>query len=207
MKQTILEALKQKFEGVSESILGRVADKIAKTATTPEEVSTSVEGMTLQSLIDSYGDSRATEAQRSAVSNYERKHNLKDGQKVHTDGKSADDTPDWAKALIEQNKLLQQRISSIEGEKAYASRKQQVEALVGKLPSPLRKAYARMEYKDLSDEDFDTLLTEVGAEVEAVRKETSSTGAIFGKPLASQGGADKSATDAEVNAVVDRMPI
>ena len=38
--------------------------------------------MTLQQLFDSYGDSWATEAQRTAVSNYEKKYGLKDGAKV-----------------------------------------------------------------------------------------------------------------------------
>lgn len=209
MKSKIIEALRIKFEGVSESILGRVADKVAKTATTIEEAINSVEGMTLQSLIDSYADSRATEAQKTAVSNYERKHGLKDGQKVQTPKEPVTDpdTPAWAKALIEESKNLRERLATIEGEKVHNSRKQQIDALIGKLPEPLRKPYARMAYKDLSDEDFGTLLTEVGAEVEAVTKEASSTSAIFGKPKASQGGTEKVASDAEVDAVVSGMQI
>jgi hypothetical protein len=210
MKKTAIEALKSKFEGVSESMLSRVADKIAKTATTIEDVTTSVEGMTWQTLMESYADSRATEAQKTAVSNYERKHNLKDGQKVNATQAGAEtdpDTPAWAKSLTEQMMAMSQRIGLIEGEKIHNSRKQQLDALVGKLPETLRKPYARMAYKDLSEEDFGSLLTEVGAEVEAVTKEVSSTGAVFGKPRASQGGADKTATDAEADAVVAGMPI
>jgi hypothetical protein len=33
MKNKILDALKAKFEGVSEAILGRIAEKLAKTVT------------------------------------------------------------------------------------------------------------------------------------------------------------------------------
>ena len=73
MRQQILDALKAKFQGVSEKILGRIADKLAKTVTTAEQVATAVEGVTLQQLLDSYGDSRATEAQQTAVHNYESK--------------------------------------------------------------------------------------------------------------------------------------
>lgn len=62
MKKEILEALKARFDGVSESVLGRIADKLAKTATTAEEVKTAVDGVTLQQIIDSYADSRVTEA-------------------------------------------------------------------------------------------------------------------------------------------------
>lgn len=209
MKKDIIEALKTKFEGVSESILGRVADKVAKTSTTLEEATNSVEGMTWQTLMESYADSRATEAQKTAVSNYERKHNLKDGQKVQApkEPTEGDDTPAWAKALIEQNQQLKSRLDSIEGEKVQTSRKQQIDALVAKLPEALRKPYTRMAYKDLSDEDFGTLLSEVGADVEAMAKEASSSGALFGKPKASQGGAEKAASDAEVDAVVDGMKI
>ena len=69
MRKEILEALTAKFEGVSASILGRIADKLAKTATTPEQVKTAVEGMTLQQVIESYGDSRATEASNTAREN------------------------------------------------------------------------------------------------------------------------------------------
>ena len=82
MKKIILEKLKAKFEGVSDSILDRIAEKLAKTVKNEEEATTAVEGVTLQQLFDSYGDSRATEAQRTAVSNYEKKYGLKDGAKV-----------------------------------------------------------------------------------------------------------------------------
>lgn len=45
MKKEILEALTTKFPGESASILGRIADKLAKTATTAEQVKTAVEGV------------------------------------------------------------------------------------------------------------------------------------------------------------------
>lgn len=88
MKKQILEALKAKFQGVSEAILNRIADKLAKTVTTAEQVATAVEGVTIQQVIESYGDSRATEAQQTAVHNYETKYGLKDGVKVDDGGGS-----------------------------------------------------------------------------------------------------------------------
>jgi hypothetical protein len=36
MKQKILEALKAKFQGSNANVLSRIADKLAKTATTEE---------------------------------------------------------------------------------------------------------------------------------------------------------------------------
>ena len=114
MRKQILEALKAKFEGVSEAVLGRIADKLAKTVTTEEQVATAVEGVTLQQVIDGYADSRATEAQKTAVRSYEQKHGLKDGVKVKEGAPEDEDeldeggekTPKWARTLIEQNKAL-----------------------------------------------------------------------------------------------------
>ena len=64
MKGKILDALKAKFTGVSDTILDRVAEKLAKTVTTEEEVKTAVDGVTFQQVLESYGDSRATERRR-----------------------------------------------------------------------------------------------------------------------------------------------
>lgn len=82
MKQLILNALKAKFTGVSDSILDRVAAKLAQTVTSADQVQTAVDGVTLQQVLESYGDSRATQAQQTAVHNYEQKYGLKDGVKV-----------------------------------------------------------------------------------------------------------------------------
>ena len=82
-KEQLLEALKAKFEGVDASILNRVAGKLAKTVTSEEQVATAVEGVTFQQVLESYGDSRATEATQTAVSNYEKRHGLKDGKQVN----------------------------------------------------------------------------------------------------------------------------
>lgn len=82
MRKQILDALKAKFQGVSESILNRIADKLCKTVTTAEQVQTAVDGVTIQQVIESYADSRATEASQTAVHTYEQKYGLKDGAKV-----------------------------------------------------------------------------------------------------------------------------
>ena len=218
MKKQILDALKAKFPGVSENVLSRIADKLAKTATTEEAVATAIEGVTFQQVLESYGDSRATEATQTAVSNYEKKHGLKDGAKVtggapetKEDEPETDDdksTPAWAKALIDSNKKLTERLNSIEGEKISSTRKQKLDAIIGKLPENLRKSYARTPVKDLSDEDFETLTTEISAEVEELVKNNTAKGAVFGRPV---GGGQQSkatakeATDEEADSVVDRF--
>ena len=64
MRKELFEALKAKFPGVNANVLNRIADKLAKTVTTAEQVTTAVAGVTQEiiDIIESYGDSRATEA-------------------------------------------------------------------------------------------------------------------------------------------------
>ena len=159
MHKIALDALKTRFEGISESVLDRMAKKIAKTATTAEEVKSTVEEVTIQQIIDAEGDRRATDAQKTAVANYERKHGLKDGKTIEPsdpnepkdtpDAKDPDDMPQWAKALVETNAKLQQQLS----------------AVVEQLPEHLQKPYARMKLDGLSDEEFKTTLEDVKTEV------------------------------------------
>lgn len=83
MKQKIFEALKAKFQGGGNAnVLNMIAEKLCKTVTTDEQIATAVAGMTqeLIEVIESYGDSRATEAQQTAVQNYETKYRLKEGK-------------------------------------------------------------------------------------------------------------------------------
>lgn len=218
MKQTIIDLLKTKFEGVDESILSRIAEtKAAKTIKTEEEAQAFVEELTLTQLFNSYGDIRSTEAQRTAVSNYEKKHGLKDGKKVNAgddpntpgDEDNNDDMPAWAKALIDSNKALANEVSTMKAEKNTASRKQRLDAIINQLPERDRRGYARTSFADLSDEDFDTLLDEISSEVEETLKETRTTGAVFGAPFQRQQGdrnrkgeATKEETDAVVNGII-----
>ena len=207
MYQLILNALKAKFQGVSDAVLSRIANKLAKTVTSQEQVATSVEGVTLQQVIDSYADHRATEAQQTAVQNYESKYGLKDGEKVTpvtvqqqggqptTGGQptqptagGANETPEWAKQLLEQNKTLTERIAKMEGQRTTDSRKQQLSTIIAKLPEQLRKPYERITLDSLSDEQFNTLVTEVTTEVEGIANDINSKGAVFGRPTANSGG-------------------
>ena len=44
MKQKLFDALKAKFPGVNANVLNRIAEKLAKTVTTDEQVTTAVQG-------------------------------------------------------------------------------------------------------------------------------------------------------------------
>lgn len=221
MRKELLEALKTKFPGVSDAILNRIVDKLAKTVTTSEQVATAVEGVTFQQILESYGDSRATESAQTAVKNYEKQYSLKDGVKVEekpietkieTENGGDDDVKTLLKSLVESNKKLAEEITAIKSGKVTETRKQQLSAITAKLPESLRKGYDRISVDSLSDEEFTTLIGEVTTEVDGIVAQEKSKGAVFGRPAVTgksggTGGNNQEATEAEAQAVVDKLNI
>mgnify|MGYP006955416541 CR=1 FL=1 len=131
MKQKLFEALKTKFVGVDAQILDRIATKKAEGQTDENQITSIVDGISFQDVLTSYGDFRAGDASKTAVTNYEKKHNLKEGKTIETpqptptpqpEPPKPDDTPAWAKALIEQNKSLTEKIASIENKSTLEQR-------------------------------------------------------------------------------------
>lgn len=205
MKQQILTALKAKFVGVSDAILDRVATKLAQTVTTAEQVQTAVDGVTFQQVLESYGDSRATQATQTAVHNYETKYGLKDGVKVTPPEQQppvvppvtppvtppaggAEAVPAWAQALIESNNSLKNELAQMKTDRTTETRKQQISTLIEKLPENLRKAYSRTPVDGLTDEQFTALVGEITTEVCDIQSSIQQKGAVFGKPAAQNGG-------------------
>ena len=82
--EQILAGLQQKFTGVDTAILTRIATKKAEGVTDETKVNFIVEGISFSDVLNSYGDFRAGDASKTAVSNYEKKHNLKDGKPIET---------------------------------------------------------------------------------------------------------------------------
>ena len=198
MKQKIFEALKAKFTGINANVLNRIAEKLAKTVTTDEQVTTAVAGVTqeLIEVIESYGDSRATEATQTATQNYEAKYGLKDGKPINNGGAAG------GQQLIESNKTLSERLNKMDGDRTTATRKQQLSAVYKKLPENLRKPYERISVDALSDEEFTTLVGEVTTEVDGLVADINSKGAVFGRPAAHNGGGKGDALTKEQEAAI-----
>lgn len=163
MKELILTLLKTKFDGVDEKLLGKIADKLSKTANDEESAKTAVDGVTFSEVLQSYGDSRADEAQKTAVKNYEAKHKLKDGKPMETKKdpepkpKEDDETPAWVKELIASNKALNDRISAIEGDKVINGYKKQLDDVLKDAPDKVKATYGsvfervKSTFKDADD--------------------------------------------------------
>jgi hypothetical protein len=216
MRTKILEALKARFSGVNEQILSRIAERLAKTVTTDEGVQPAVDGVTFQQVIDAEADRRATEASQTAVVNYEKKHSLKEGKPVEGGGQATqtepasgaggnEGTPAWAKAIIDSNRVLNEKLAALEGEKVTSSRKQKLDAVIGKLPDNLRKPYGRISLKDMAEDEFETFITETTAEVEGLAADLAAKGAVLGTPSGGGGPAKKEPPKELVAKVVDGL--
>lgn len=182
MKQEILRLLTEKFQGVSEVILGRIADKLAKTAT-EDTIASVVEGVTIQQVIDSNADYRVTEAVKTARKNYESEQ--KEPKAIGGEPKSqpqTDDTPEWAKALISDYQKLQEQVAQINKEKIATSRKQQLSSVIDKLPEPIKRMAERTNIDGLSDDEFSVLISDITKDANDIAGELKIKGAVTGKP-------------------------
>lgn len=142
--EQILAGLQQKFVGVDTATLTRIATKKAEGVTDETKVNSIVEGISFQDVMQNYGDFRAGQAQTSAVSNYEKKHGLKDGKPIEDPEEKKDEkkdekkneVPAWAQALIDSNKSLSEKLSAYEAEKAQAQRNSQISEVAKKYGIP-----------------------------------------------------------------------
>lgn len=142
--EQILAGLQQKFSGVDTATLTRIATKKAEGVTDETKVNSIVEGISFQDVLTSYGDFRAGDARITAVANYEKKHNLKDGKPIENPeekkdekkGEKKDEVPSWAQALIDSNKSLSEKLTAYEAEKAQAQRNSQISAVAKKYGIP-----------------------------------------------------------------------
>lgn len=206
----IIELLKAKFVGVSDSIINRIATKLAKTVTTEEQAKTAVEGVTFQQVLESYGDSRATEAQRTAVQNYETKYGIKDGKPIDTvqqqqqQQPQGGDVPAWAKTIIDNQNALKERLDTMDGDRITTIRRQKISEITQRLPEHLRKAYERTPVEKLTESEFESLTNDIATEVEAIVKDSNIKGAVFGMPSVGGNQQQKTLTEAQIKAISSR---
>ena len=142
--EQIFAGLQQKFSGVDTATLTRIATKKAEGVTDETKVNSIVQGISFQDVLTSYGDFGAGDARITAVANYEKKHNLKDGKPIENPEEKKDEkkddkkdeVPAWAQALIDSNKTLSEKLSAYESEKAQAQRNSQISAVAKKYGIP-----------------------------------------------------------------------
>lgn len=170
IQELILAGLQTKFSGVDIATLTRIANKKAEGVTDASQVPAIVEGVGFTDVLNSYGDFRANSAVTSAVTNYEKKHGLKDGKPVETTTTTtttkAEDKPDdmatiIANAVSAAVKPLSDKLAQFETEKLQATRQEQIMAKAKEYGIPENYA-KRCAIKD--DEDLDTYFKDLKQE-------------------------------------------
>ena len=160
IQELILAGLQHKFTGVDTAVLTRIATKKAEGVTDETKVNSIVEGISFSDVLNSYGDFRANTAVTSAVSNYEKKHGLKDGKPIEIEKpvekpveKPADDMATIiANAVSAAVKPLSDKLTQFETEKAQVTRQEQILAKAKEygIPETFAKRYAIPEDADLN---------------------------------------------------------
>ena len=220
MKKKILEALKNKYKnlGFSEKAFDGVAAYIEPSVKEDTDIETAIAGVeVLLKAFQGEADKLRTEktAAEKRLADLEVKVKELGGTPAQTEpggtetGGAGNDLAQQITAAVQAAvKPLQDEITSLKSGKVAETRKQKLDAIIGKLPENLRKPYERTSVDNLTDEQFTALTGEITTEVEELVKDNTARGAVFGRPV---GGGQQSkatakeASDEEANSVVDRF--
>ena len=174
--EQILAALKTKFQGVEDATLQRIASKKSEGVTDESKVNSIVEGISFQDVLNSYGDYRADGAQKTAISNYEKKHNIKDGKPIEEtkpqqpqttaptpQPKPVEEVPAWAQSLIDSNKTLSEKLAAMDAKTKADIRYQQIDEVAKSFGIP-EFAYKGKQIAD--DADLNQYFTDLKQEIQ-----------------------------------------
>lgn len=171
--EQILAGLKTKFQGVEDATLQRIASKKAEGVTDESKINSIVEGISFQDVLTSYGDYRADGAQKTAVSNYEKKHNIKDGKPIEEPKpqdplptptpQTTEQVPAWAQSLIDSNKTLSEKLAAMDAKTKADIRNQQIDEVAKSFGIP-EFAYKGKTIAD--DADLNQYFTDLKQEMQ-----------------------------------------
>ena len=174
--EQILAGLRTKFAGVDDATLQRIASKKSEGVTDDSKVNSIVEGVTFQDVVTNYGDYRADGAQKTAVSNYEKKHNIKDGKPIEEpkpqpiptpaptpQPKPTEEVPAWAQSLIDSNKTLSEKLAAMDAKTKADARNAQIEEVAKSFGIP-EFAYKGKTIAD--DADLNKYFTDLKQEMQ-----------------------------------------
>ena len=179
---------------------------MAETVKTEDSVATAIEGVTFQQLLDSYADSRVSEATITATKN-ERKRlgfdengnpiKKEESKKIETNS----DEPAWFTAFKEQQKLeteeLKQKVTGFEKEKTQSQ-------LMGKLTSKLKeKGVSEKFYKGRnlnieSEDSIEQLANEIETDWNEFVQEKAEQGVVINIPQSSSGNVKEGTFGAKI---------
>ena len=171
--EQILAGLRTKFQGADDATLQRMASKKAEGVTDESKVNSIVEGISFQDVLTSYGDYRADGAQKTAVTNYEKKHNIKDGKPIEEPKpqdplptptpQTTEQVPAWAQSLIDSNKTLSEKLAAMDAKTKADERNQQIAAVAKSFGIP---EYVYKGKQIAEDADLNKYFTDLKQEMQ-----------------------------------------
>jgi hypothetical protein len=228
MKEKILALLETKFQGKRKDGLNQLAKAIALQVTTEEEANTVVGKLTAESveqfIVDwrKEADAEIDRANRTREDNLRKKFDFVEKKQpdvtvppVTTEGGTIDAAAIQkliADSIATATKPLLEKVSAFEAGNVAKTRLQTLNDNLKECRDEVFKAkalkdFARMRFD--TDEAFTEYLTETENDVKTANQNMADTGlGAQGRPFVTNtptGG--KEATEAEINAVMDKLPI
>jgi hypothetical protein len=193
MKDQIVAKFKAKFPAVtlSNKRLDEIADRLSKKVTNEEEIDAKLDEMNellpfadIQKSDDKIRDLNGklkTATQPATTS--------QDQSTSTTTQDNADDTPAWAKALVESNQQLAQKLAVMEKEKNQQSMLQKIGAheKLKTIPESRRNILLKGRALPEKDEDLETFVDGFKADYDAFVTEENNEGLINGHKPAGGG--------------------
>ncbi|AUD00943.1 hypothetical protein [Spirosoma pollinicola] len=204
MKEKIRLALVNKYKnlGFSDKAIDGILAYLETSVTSEDQIDaavTAVEGML--KAFQAEADRRATEAAAKA-----KEKPADPPAPAPAPAPVPDDTPAWAKALIEQNNTLSAKIAAIEMGKSADTRKSQLETALKDAPDKFKnmilKNFGLMKFD--KDEDFTSFLEGVKTDsAEFIQEEANTSLSLNRRPIvASSTATGKTATDQELDSAM-----
>ena len=210
MKEKILAFLKSKLIGVSESFLSGVADTFSKTVKEDKDIETVFTDGIIEALkfsasqLQIEGDRRASEAQKTALKNFQEKHGLnEDGTPIRKVGrppkdKDVDfDEPAWFTAFKEEQKKstddLKAEIEAQKQEKTLAALSERVSKHEKLKDIPASYLKGR-NLVPKSEAEIDQLVATIENDYNGFKQEMAEKGVIISVPPTGGGHQDEKST-------------
>lgn len=114
------------------------------------------------------------------------------------------EAPQTADDLKAQLASLQARLDAMETKRTTEARTAEIERIIAPLSDTLKTVYRRTAYTTLPEAEYNTLRSTIQAEVSELAKNTTTRGAVFGRPTESIPSGSK-ASDKETAEVLRRL--
>ena len=193
MKEKILALLLAKFAGVRKDGLAQMASVLSLQAADEAEATAIVEKLTTEKVDVFVKDWRkevdreVSEGVRTNEENLRKKFDFTEKQQQQQQQQQqpgGDEVPAWAKALVDSNKALQEKLLALESGKTVEARLSQLQEKFKALPqgNALAQSFIAQKQKDFkrmnfeSDEAFAEYLTDLETDVTTMNQQISDAG-------------------------------